>query len=57
MIETTKQTTVPEKNEQFKGSVFKRWDAFVAKFFQEHPEYKAKDTANNKQKRKRNNDR
>ena len=57
MIETTKQITVSEKNEQFKGSVFKRWDTFVAKFFQDHPEYKAKDTANNKQKGKRNNDR
>ncbi len=53
MIETTKQITVPEKNEQLKGSVFKRWDTFVANFFEDHPEYKAEVTANNKQKRKK----
>ena len=57
MIETTKQITVPQQNEQYIGKEFKRWNTFVAKFFQDHPEYKAKDTANNKQKGKRNNDR
>lgn len=57
MPETTKLITVPDNKKPFKGSEFKHWDAFVAKFFQDHPEYKSKDTANNKQKRKRNNDR
>ena len=57
MIETTKQITVPQQNEQYIGKEFKRWNTFVAKFFQDHPEYKAKDAANNKQKGKRNNDR
>ena len=57
MPKKTNLITVPVKNKQFKGSVFKRWDTFVANFFEDHPEYKVEVTANNKQKGKRNNDR
>lgn len=51
MPKKTNLVTIPEQNKHYKGSAFIRWDALVANFFEDHPEYKAEVTANNKQKR------
>lgn len=47
--------TVPDNNKNYKGSGFKRWDAFVADYFAEHPECEKDNTppANSKKRRKK----
>lgn len=59
MGETKKQKqliTVPEANNRFKGLEFRRWDAFVADYFAEHPECEKDNTpppASSKKRRKK----
>ena len=53
MPKTTKLITVPEQNEHFKGTEFKRWDSLLATFNAIHPDRKVKPSANNNPKRKK----
>jgi len=49
----TKLITVPEKNEGYRGTDFKRWDLMITRFLQDHPDRKDSPPANSKQKRKK----
>ena len=40
MPKTKKLITVPEQNEHFKGTEFKRWDSFLASYLKDYPEMK-----------------
>ena len=64
MPKTKKLITVPEQNEHYKGTEFKRWDSFLASYLKDYPDRKVnylKDypdrkvnpSANNNQKRKK----
>lgn len=53
MPKTKKLITVPEQNEHFKGTEFKRWDSFLASYLKDYPDHKVNPSANNKQKRKK----
>lgn len=50
MPKTKKLITVPEQNEHYKGTEFKRWDSLLATFNAIHPDRKVKPPANNKNK-------
>jgi len=49
----TKLITVPEKNDKYRGTDFKRWDSMLARFVQNNPDRKVKPPANSKNRRKR----
>ena len=53
MPKTTKLITVPEQNEHFKGTEFKRWDSLLASYLKDYPDRKVKPPANSKNRRKR----
>ncbi len=53
MPKKTKLITVPEKNEGYRGTDFKRWDSMLARFVQNNPDCKVKPPANNKNKGRR----
>ena len=53
MTKTKKLITVPEQNEHYKGTEFKRWDSFLASYLKDYPDRKVNPSANNNQKRKK----
>ena len=53
MPKKTNLITVPEKNKQFKGSAFERWDTLVARFLKDHPDYGVNPSANSKKRNKK----
>ena len=53
MPKTKKLITVPEQNEHYKGTEFKRWDSFLASYLKDNPDRKVNSSANNKKKKKK----
>lgn len=53
MPKTTKLITVPEQNEHYKGTEFKRWDSVLASYLKDYPDRKVNPSANRKNKGKR----
>ena len=53
MPKKTNLITVPQQNEHYKGTEFKRWDSFLASYLKDNPDRKVNSSANNNQKRKK----